>query len=78
MSKQVLMILELILRLKRDKGYEIHFSYFGHANSIQVRYEDGFKYATRTDKYAYQAIVYLDQPRAEGGVNSIIKHLEKL
>jgi hypothetical protein len=78
MNKQVLRILELILQLKRDKGYEISFSYFGHVNSIQVRYDEGFKYQSRGDDYAYQAIVYLDQPRAEGGVNSIIKHLEKL
>ena len=78
MNKQVLRILQLILQLKREKGYEINFNYSPHVNSIQVRYENGFKYATRTDKYAYQAMVYLDQPRAEGGVNSIIKHLEML
>jgi len=78
MNNQVIGILEMILRLKEEKGYEISFSYFAHVNSIQVRYDQGFKYATRGDDYAYQAIVYLDQPRAEGGLDSIINHLEKL
>ena len=78
MNKQVIKILELILQLKQEKGYEIMFNYSAHVNSIKVRYDEGFKYATRTDKSAYHAMVYLDQPRAKGGVNSIIKHLESL
>ena len=78
MNKQVLRILELILQLKRDKGYEIWFDYYPHVNMLRVRYENGFKHETRTEDYAYQANVCLDLPRAEGGLNSIIKHLESL
>jgi hypothetical protein len=78
MSKQVLRILELILQLKREKGYEIFFKYSPHTNSLNVYYMKGFKWTSTMDDNMYDALVYLDQPRAEGGLNSIIKHLESL
>ena len=78
MNKQVLRILELCLKLKEEKGYDIFFEWHPHCDQISIRHSENFKWNYETDVHFYWQKVYLDHPKSEKKLDAIITHLEKL
>lgn len=71
MKLKILMILDLVLTLREEKGYQMNFGYYPGADAVTVRWTEG-------EQEMYYGRSFLDQPETEKELDSIILKLQSL